>query len=378
MILLNPGPVSLSPRVRAALSGPDLCHREPEYGALQERVRQGLLQVYSLTNPQWCPVLLTSSGTGALEAMITSLVPREGQLLVLENGVYGERITELARLHGIFCVPLSLAWGEAIETERVADLLAAHPEVRHVAVVHHETTTGRLNDLEGLLRLCEERGARLLLDAVSSFGGEPIPFDSPALAACAATANKCLHGAPGLAFVLVRTEVLRTGVRPARSLYLDLLNAAEHQSRGETAFTPGIPALYALSEALCELSEQGGWHARHARYAQLADQVSRGLENLGFVPFLQARSRDEGHAADARGARHSSVVLRSYRLGDLVSYDDLHAGLRKRGFIIYAGQGLLRSQIFRISTMGCISESDIHDLLAGFHRVMSSRRGDAA
>lgn len=355
-ILLNPGPVSLSEKVRKAAVSTDLCHREPEFFALQDRLRAGLIGVYGLELSQWTAVLLGGSGTTALEAMISSLLPRDAHLLVLENGVYGERISQIAKIHGIKYDVVAHEWIDSIDFDRVSQLLE-NGDFSHLAAVQHETTTGRLNDASRLADLCEVHGISLLLDSVSSFGAEAIPFDSPALLACAATANKCLHGIPGLCFVLARREAIAAAVEPARSMYLHLPLWAEQQDRGSTPFTPPVNCLLALDQALIELQEQGGWKARHARYHKLADRVARTLHRYGVEAMLEAGE--------------SSCVLRSYRLPTDRTYQLIHDGLKQRGFVIYAGQGSLAAEMFRISTMGDITDYDMERLLTALAAVFS-------
>lgn len=352
MILLNPGPVTLSARVRRALTAEDLCHREPEFTELQTALRSRLLGVYGLDAATWTPVILGGSGTLAVEAMLASLVPSSGRLLVLENGVYGERMSEIARRHGIASTPLRFDAGAEIQRDAVRRALASGAGFTHVAVVHHETTTGRLNELAALGALCREGGAALLVDAVSSFGAEQLDPDGWGIAACAATAHKCLHGALGISFVIVRRDALERGADPPRTLYLDLETWTREQERGSTPFTPIVPAFQALREALDELAEAGGWRARGERYRALAERVRAGLLRLGITPWLAPEA--------------SSAVLRSYRLPERITYESLHAELKKRGFVIYSGQGPLREQMFRISTMGEITDRDIDRLLAAF------------
>ena len=353
-ILLNPGPVSLSEKVRKAAVSTDLCHREPEFFELQSRLRTNLIDVYRCDPMQWTAVLLGGSGTMALEAMLCSLLPGDARLLVLENGVYGERISQIAKIHGIDYQPVVHQWTDGIDFDRVTQRLATG-EFTHLAAVQHETTTGRLNDISRLVSMCEEHDVKLLLDAVSSFGAEDVPFDSPALLACAATANKCLHGIPGLCFVVTRPEAIESVMEPPRSLYLHLPLWAKEQDLGSTPFTPPVHGMLALDQALVELKEQGGWMARHARYNKLASDVERALGSFGVERLLEPGE--------------SSSVLRSYRLPEGRSYGEIHAGLKQRGFVIYAGQGSLAAELFRISTMGDITDYDMERLLAALAAV---------
>lgn len=353
-ILLNPGPVSLSEAVRKAAVSADLCHREPEFFQLQAQLREGLLGVYGCDREDWAAVLLGGSGTTALEAMLATLPGRDARMLVIENGVYGERIARIAQIHDIVFEALQFGWTEPIDFARVEESLASGG-FTHLAAVHHETTTGRLNDVQRLAKLCEAHGVQLLLDAVSSFGAEAIPFESPALVACAATANKCLHGIPGLCFVVARRPALANAAQPPRSLYLDLSLWLDQQDQDSTPFTPPVNALLALDKALEELRDHGGWQARHARYTKLAGRVRRALAARGVEALLQG------------GA--SSCVLVAYRIPDGATYAAIHDRLKQWGFVIYAGQGSLAAQLFRISTMGDITDYDMERLLAAIESV---------
>jgi 2-aminoethylphosphonate-pyruvate transaminase len=345
MILLNPGPVNLSDRVRKALLRSDLCHREVEFSQLQTRIREQLLQLYNLPGDAYAAVLLTGSGTAAVEAMVTSLVPRDGKLLVLENGVYGERLSKIANIHGIQCTTLHHSWGAEIDLDALVTLLTQNDDITHLAVVHHETTTGRLNDLAQLAPICQERGIQLLVDGVSSFGAEELKFESWGITACAATANKCLHGVPGTSFVILRRDALPSADTIPRTLYLDLASYCREQDRGGTPFTQSVQAFYALDEALQELEEAGGWRARHTRYSELASLVRNGLVTMGIKPLLPPES--------------SSVVLNSYYLPDSFNYDEFHDQLKAQDYVIYGGQGTLAQSIFRVSTMGAIDRADM-------------------
>ncbi|GBH25058.1 2-aminoethylphosphonate aminotransferase [Burkholderia vietnamiensis] len=349
MLLLNPGPVTLSERVRRSLLQPDLCHRESEFFDLQDEARARLVAAYELDPAEWAAVLMTGSGTAAVESMIAALVPQDGKLLVIENGVYGERITQIATQYGIAHDVLKHEWMQAPDVAEVAARLDAGG-YSHVAVIHHETTTGRLNDLGAVADVGRARGVRRLVDGVSSFGAEAIDFGGGVIDAVAATANKCLHGVPGAAFVIVRRSALTKAA--SRTYYLDLGRLAKLQDQRNTPFTPSVHAYYALVEALREFDEAGGWRARHARYKALADQVQAGLAARGMPLVLP-----DGE---------SSVVLRAYRLPQGVAYEALHDGLKARGFVIYAGQGGLSKELFRISTMGAIEAADVERLLEGF------------
>lgn len=356
-ILLNPGPVSISDKVREAAVQDDLSHREPEYIELQERVREALTSVYDCNPANWTSILLGGSGTSALEAMLTSLCPRKARLLVVENGPCGERINRIAGIHDIETDTVAHSWTEAIDFDRVKAALDGGLYT-HLVAVHHETTTGRLNDVAALARLCEAHGVGLLLDAVSSFGAEYIPFESKALVACAATAGRCLHGIPGLSFVICRNTALANFDEPPRSLGLDLGLAAEMQSRPAASFTPPVNAVVALDTALSELLDEGGWSGRHAAYARRSKKVRRVLASHGVDTFLPPGD--------------TSCALSTYRLPQGMTIHQVHRALKLRGFVINSGQGKLKPELFPIAVMGNFSRYDMERLLAALQEVFGA------
>jgi 2-aminoethylphosphonate-pyruvate transaminase len=372
-ILLNPGPVTLTERVRGALLRDDWCHREVEFAELTQSIDTRLASVYPSASGSedaggaFEAVMLTGSGTAALEAMLVGFAPDDATTLVVANGVYGERIAKILERQGKAMSLVASAWTDPMDLEQVAERLAENPGISHIAVVHHETTTGRLNDLPALARLAREAGCQLLLDAVSSFGAEEIDFDNWPIAAVAATANKCLHAVPGICFVLARCDLWRAGPpKSAGSLYLDpfAYHEAQH-SDGYSPFTQSVQAAFALDEALRELADEGGWRARRKLYRERATRIAEELCALGFEPLLPAEVR--------------SCVLAGFRLPAGASYADLHGQLKRDGFVIYAGQGSLASDLCRVANMGDIRESDLTRLFESLRRAMArNARGETA
>lgn len=358
--LLNPGPVTLTDRVRKAFDAEDVCHREQEFADLVKRVMGKLARVYPEADGAYVPVLLTGSGTAAVEAMLGSLTPRDGKTLVVSNGVYGERAAAILEAQGkAFTMLKSASWLDGIDLAGAEAALAAGGYT-HVFTVHHETTTGRLNEVGKLGALCKKHGVPMLLDAVSSFAGEDLRFADWNLEACAATANKCLHGVPGIAFALVKKDVFSSRKSAATSVYLDLFKYEKEQRTGFSPFTQATHVMVALDEALSELADVGGVPARVERYRGYTQRVLSGLAKLG-VETLVPR------------ADYSST-LTSYRLPEGVTYERLHDDLKRDGFVIYAGQGDFRGSIFRIAVMGDLAPSDIDRLLGCIERSFERAR----
>ncbi len=340
--------------MRKSLLKEDLCHREPEFAELVLDIRRWLVRVYEESERDYEAILMTGSGTCAVEAMISSFVPRGGKVLVMANGIYGERMAAMIEAQGKQLVLVRSEWPEPIKVAEADARLAADPSITHVLAVHNETTTGRLNDVPALARVLKKHGRRLLLDTVSSFAGEDIRFADWNLDALCAVANKCIHGAPGICFVMARRELLETGRTGATSVYLDLYRYYKEQKSGFSPFTQATHVCVAMQEALAELEAGGGWRTRHERYRRLSETIRAELDAIGIRRFLPE---------DAYGA-----VISSFTLPQGATYQELHDLLKKAGFVIYAGQAGLYHSIFRIANMGAIGDGDLKRLIGVFRK----------
>jgi len=241
------------------------------------------------------------------------------------------------------------AWDAPIDLDAVEQRLSADSGITHLVAVHHETTTGRLNEIDELGALCLKYDCALLLDAVSSFGAEEIHFRDWNLQAVAGTANKCLHGVPGLSFVLARRNLYVDQDTAAGSVYLDLHRYFKTQHNdGYSPFTLSVQVAFALDAALDELRDEGGWLQRRLRYREIASSIKETLGSLGVTTFI--------------AESELSSVMSSYRLPSDVAYANLHDRLKEQGFIIYAGQGHFSDSMFRIAHMGAIRDSDVKEL----------------
>lgn len=355
-VLLNPGPANTTPTVRQALLIPDLCHREPEFFRVMRSCRERLVRLAG-AGGDWTAVLLTGSGTAAVEAAVCAAVEPGRALLTINNGVYGDRICRMARAHGIPLAELTYDVVTPVDPDDVARALEAHPEVSHVAVVHHETTTGLLNPVADVARVAAGAGRRVIVDAMSSLFGEPLVVDQESIDFVAASANKCLQGLPGVSFVLARRRALEAlRHRKPRSVYLDLYQHWVHQEADNTPFTPAVQVLHAMEQALIEL-EREGVGERMTRYADNARVLRAGMTALGFEPLVPA------------GAR--SNILTTFRLPPGVSYEALHDAMKRRGYIIYAGQGELRTYAFRVANMGTLTPEDMRRVVAAFAECLA-------
>ncbi len=291
-VLLNPGPVNVTERVRKAQLRGDLCHREEEFSRLLGTVRRKLVEAFGIEK-EYTAVLISGSGTAALEMAVCSSVSEGQAMLVIQNGVYGERIAHMAQAHRMPVHLLTYPWGRPPRLEDVESALRKYPEIEVIALVHHETTTGLLNPLPSVSQLARRYRKRLLADCISSLAGEELDWSSCPVDGVVGTANKCIQGLPGVSFVLVRKEDLpRLQKVPARSVYFNLARHHAAQERGDTLFTPAVQAHYALEAALDELIEETV-DGRIRRYRAYAEQFRKGFAEMG-LELLIPESRNCG------------------------------------------------------------------------------------
>jgi Serine-pyruvate aminotransferase/archaeal aspartate aminotransferase len=364
MILLNPGPVNVSERVRKALTRPDICHRESEFFDLLARIQQKLLTAFVPgAESDYVAVLLTGSGTAAVESAIMSCLPMGKRMLVLNNGVYGERISNMIGLHRLGVSELKWEWHIKPDPERVRLALRQHPEVHAVAMVHHETTTGLINPVKEIAEVVDSQNRVFVLDSVSGLGGESIDIAGSHIYMAAGTAGKCIQGFPGVSFVLLRKGFLeRMRVYPKRSWYLHMTHYVDDQGKALVPFTPAVQLYYALEEALDELLEEGVAN-RIRRYKAVSARIREGMGKLGIKTLLPPE--------------FLSNTITAFHLPSGVSYAFLHDQLKDRGYVIYAGQGQLESKVFRIANMGALTESQIQGFLTAFEQVLTGVAGRA-
>ena len=228
---MNPGPVNVTDKVRDAQLRGDLCHREPEFSDLMWSIRKKLLLAFGIEQ-EYSAILITGSGTAALEMAVSSCLTPGRSILVIQNGVYGERIGKIADAYKMDKHTLHYDWGEIPRLEEIEKILKSNPSIEVISMVHHETTTGLLNPLPEIATLAKQYNKQLLVDCISSLGGDDINFEKHPIEFVAGTANKCIHGLPGVSFVLHRKkDFARIKDIPARSVYLHLAGHHNAQER---------------------------------------------------------------------------------------------------------------------------------------------------
>jgi 2-aminoethylphosphonate-pyruvate transaminase len=356
-LLFSPGPLTTSATVKGAMLR-DLGSLDSEFLATVHNIRMRLLDLGPYPREDYECILMQGSGTFVVESVISSAIPRNGKLLVLVNGAYGRRIAQTARVHGIALDVFEVAENKKFTAELVAEYLASASGVTHVAVVHCETTSGMLNQVEEIGRIVHTAGAAYIVDAMSSFGAVPVDMVGSHIDFLVSSANKCIEGVPGFGFVLANRRALDLAKGNARTLSLDLYDQwAGMESDGHFRFTPPIHTILAFEQALNELDEEGGVSARGERYRQNHVTLCRGMRALGFEIYL--------------GDEDQSFIITSFRYpaNPAFQFADFYERLWALGFAIYPGK-LSNEACFRIGTIGRIYPADIEALLSAISRVL--------
>ena len=360
-LLLTPGPLSTSRTVRQAMSV-DYSTWDVDYNSIVQSVRQRSVElaVKPSERARFTSVLMQGSGTFAVEATLGTVLPQDGKLLILSNGAYGARMTQIAERLKIAHVELRHDETAAIEVSRVRSALESDPQISHVAMVHCETTTGILNDFAAVGRLVAEFGKPLILDAMSSLGGIPIDMANDGVQFLISSANKCVQGVPGFGLVIAEQERLAATAGQARSLSLDLYDQWREMENkgGKWRYTSPTHVVLAFSQALDELAEEGGVEARNARYSENQRKLVAGMDKMGFRTLLPA-------------ALHSPIITSFHCPVDpLFSFQRFYDELKSRRFVIYPGK-VTDADTFRIGTIGHVFADDIDRLLASIDSVKS-------
>ena len=355
-LLLTPGPLTTSDATRAAL-GRDWGSRDPNFIALTSRLRQRLRAlVHGEASHE--TILIAGSGTFAVEAAIGTLVPRDGRLLVLANGAYGQRMATIARLIGRDVICESWPETEPVDPARVLAILQADPAITDVAVVHCETTTGLLNPLEAVAEVVAAQGRRLLVDAMSSFGALPIDLKRIRASAVLASSNKCLEGVPGIGVVIAERRHLAGCAGQSHSLSLDLhAQWTGFEANGQWRFTPPVQVAAGLDAALDQLDAEGGPPARLARYSRNHAILTDGMRALGYTTTLPAAIQ--------------APIIVTFDEPDGFDFARFYEALQSHGIVIYPGK-LTEAPSFRIGCIGAIDGRDIERAVACIGRVTSN------
>lgn len=356
-ILLTPGPLTISSETKQAMLR-DWGSWDADFNRITARVRERLVSIVHGEGTHEC-VPLQGSGTFSVEAALGTLVPRDGKVLVPQNGAYCQRILRICRVLGRAQVALDYAENEAVRAEDVERALAGDPSITHVALVHCETSAGILNPLAAIAEVVARHGRRLIIDAMSSFGALEIDARTMPFDAVIAASGKCLEGPPGMGFVIVRRAVLEESAGRCHSLAMDLHDQWVYmQKTTQWRFTPPTHVVAAFDAAIEQYLAEGGREARGARYAQNCRTLVSGMAALGLKSFLPAEIQ-----APIIVTFHAPATPR-------YEFKAFYNAVKARGYILYPGK-LTTLETFRVGCMGQLGPRGIQGAVDAVAAVLA-------
>ncbi|MQF82547.1 alanine--glyoxylate aminotransferase family protein [SAR202 cluster bacterium AD-802-E10_MRT_200m] len=343
-----PGPTPCPTEVLEAGSKQMINHRGPEFAGLIGRIHSGLQQIFQTKNDV---ILLTGSGTSAMEAAIVNTLSPQDKVLGISVGVFGDRFCQIFEAYGIELIKPQFEAGVAADPELINETLRNNPDIKAVAITHNETSTGVTNDLETIANIVKSYDKLLLVDAVSSLGCLPLNVDAWGCDVVVTASQKGFMVPPGLAFASVSQrawDASKTAKLPR--FYLDFGRHKSYFERGQTPWTPAVSVMFGLDKAL-EMMLEEGVGAIHERHASVGQRVRDGIESLGLKLF----PKDPQSASNTVTAIHSPEGLDTKALlTELRTEHDV---------VLAAGQGYLEGKMFRVGHLGYVTEKDIDDVL---------------
>lgn len=352
-ILLGPGPTNIDERVRRALSEQTISHLDPDFFNILDNISDLLREVFQTKNK----ITFAVSGTGSagMEMAMANVLEKEDKILVLKNGVFGERMSDVASRYGASVIEMSVDWGQTFDQEKVVEKIKSIKNLKAVSIVHAETSTGALQGLSYIGNYLKTTDVIFIVDTVTSLSGIDVKTDDWNIDVCYSGTQKCLSVPPGLSPITFSNKALnkiQQRTTKIASWYLDLTMLINYWgSERVYHHTAPINMLYALNEGLSICHEEG-LDRRFARHKENGDYFDSKLEEMGIKPFIDK-------------TKYSSLpMLKSIFIPDGIDDSSFRQNLLlKHNIEIGSGLGPTKGKIWRIGVMGHNSRKDIIDTL---------------
>ena len=344
-VLLNPGPATTTDSVKYSQIQADVCPRENEFGDVMGWVSEELSSFVGEKGTIET-VLFGGSGMAGDEAMMSSCIPDDGKVLIVENGAYGARLARIADIYGIKNEVFHSDGIRRLDVDAIKERIASG-EFTHFAIIYHETTTGLLNPVPELCRFCHDHNIVTIVDTVSAFAAIPIDMNKDCIDFMASTSNKNIQGMAGVAFVFCRKEALERikGYR-MRNYYLNIFDQYSYfKKNNQTRFTPPVQTIYALRQAIIETKIET-IEKRYERYTECWKILIEAIQRMGMK--MPVDIKDQSHL----------IVTIEDPKSSKYSFDDLHDLARRNSFTIYPGK-LTNASTFRIANIGDIRPEEM-------------------
>ncbi|MEA4964904.1 MAG: aminotransferase class V-fold PLP-dependent enzyme [Oscillospiraceae bacterium] len=348
--LFSPGPVMVKDNVRHALLHYDICHRSKEFEDMFLSTQEKILKLFH-ADDSYYSVIVSGSGTSANETVLSSLFCEGDAVMLIRNGMFGERLLEIINKYRIPLVDCPFAWASYPDLDVIEKTMASHPEVKVVAMVFHETCTGMINPVKEVGALCKKYNKLLSVDCVSAAGGENIDVVDKNIAIATSVGGKCVGAFPGSAYLCARKSLLESlTADQCKNVYLSLYKHYQSAvTTHQTPNTPNVNLFWPLNVALTNIVEEETLAGRIARYQRCAAIIRDGVKKLGMRLLLDG---------------HMSNTVTSVFLPAGVDAAKFLAGMEERGYTFYVGKGDYAKQgMIQMANMGEIYEQDCYNML---------------
>jgi len=346
--LFIPGPTPITPEVQKALASPMINHRGPEYEALQNEIIENLQKVFKTSNPV---IVFPSAGTGGMEAAVVNFLSPGDKVICASIGVFGDRFASIAKAYGADVVKLDFPWGKAIDPDKLKECLDAHPDAKALLMTHNETSTGVTNDLKAIKEVIKDGDILWIVDAISSLVAIDLPMDELGVDVVVGGSQKAFMIPPGLSFIGVSEKALHfaENARMPR-FYFDIKAMLKSMERAQTPYTPALPQLFALREALRQILGEGLENVQK-RHQMVAETIRRGIKAIGLKIFAEER-----YASNTVTAIYNPEGIEVKKLRPLLR--------EKFGVVLAGGQGAIQNSVFRIGHLGYVDVMDALTVLS--------------
>lgn len=361
--LLTPGPLTTTDTVKQEMLF-DHCTWDDDYKTITQEIRKNLLKLAKVEEPEYTAVLMQGSGTFGVESVLSCAVGENDRVLIAANGAYGERMVDIAEHSRIPYVLYNEMYNKVPDAVKIDAMLKGDPSITHVAMVHSETTSGILNDIEAVGKVVKENHRIFIVDAMSSFGGMDIPVKEWGIDFIVSSANKCIQGVPGFSFIIGKRDLIENCKGKARSLSLDLYDQWKcMEADGKWRFTSPTHVVLAFYQAMKELEQEGGIEARYHRYTNNNRLLIEKMAEMGMEHYIS----DE----------HQGNIITAfyYPKGTSFSFTEMYEYIKERGYAIYPGK-VTEADTFRIGNIGEIYKEDIEKLCEIIAEFLKEKKRD--
>lgn len=349
-MLFSPGPIMVKDNVRHALLHYDICHRSKEFEEMFQDTQAKILKLFN-ADDSYYSLIVSGSGTSSNETVLSSLF-REGEaVMLIRNGMFGERLLEIINKYNIPLVDCEFPWGTYPDVAKIEEVMAAHPEVKVVAMVFHETCTGMINPVYEVGQLCKKYDKLFSIDSVSAAGGENIDVVKNNIAIATSVGGKCVGAFPGSAYICARKSVLEDlTAAQCKNVYLSLYKHYQSAvTSHQTPNTPNVNLFWPLNVALTNIIEDETLAGRIERYQGCAKIIREGVQKLGMKLLLND---------------HMANTVTSVFLPEGVDAQTFLDKMEERGYTFYIGKGdYAKQNMIQMANMGEIYEQDCYNML---------------